>query len=182
MTSITEYIEKKLKLKVNRGKSAVDRPWKRKFLGFSFTSQKNPKVRIANESIKRLKNKIRELTSRSKPIPIEMRIKQLNQYLVGWCGYFALADTPSRFKELDEWIRRRLRMILWKEWKNPKTRVRKLISLRVNPNKAFEWGNSRKKYWRIACSPILHKTLGNSYWSSQGLKSLYQRYEFLRQT
>ncbi|MGG3739374.1 group II intron reverse transcriptase/maturase [Aeribacillus pallidus] len=182
MTSITEYIEKKLKLKVNRGKSAVDRPWKRKFLGFSFTSQKNPKVRIANESIKRLKNKIRELTSRSKPIPIEMRIKQLNQYLVGWCGYFALADTPSRFKELDEWIRRRLRMILWKEWKNPKTRVRKLISLKVNPNKAFEWGNSRKKYWRIACSPILHKTLGNSYWSSQGLKSLYQRYEFLRQT
>ncbi|MDA6151409.1 hypothetical protein OSK18_28410, partial [Escherichia coli] len=79
---------------------------------------KKPKVRIANESIKRLKAKIRELTSRSKPIPMEVRIEKLNQYLTGWCGYFALADTPSKFKEFDEWIRRRLRMIEWKQWKN----------------------------------------------------------------
>jgi RNA-directed DNA polymerase len=182
MNSITQFIERKLKLKVNREKSAVDRPWKRKFLGFSFTFHKEPKVRIANESIKRLKNKIRELTSRSKPIPMDIRIKKLNQYLVGWCGYYALADTPSKFEEFDSWIRRRLRMIVWKEWKNPRTRTRKLKGLGANPFKAFEWGNSRKKYWRISSSPILHRTLGNSYWSSQGLKSLYQRYEFLRQT
>jgi RNA-directed DNA polymerase len=182
MNSITRFIEQKLKLKVNREKSAVDRPWKRKFLGFSFTFNKKPKVRIANESIKRLKGKIRELTSRSKPIPMEVRIEKLNQYLTGWCGYFALADTPSKFKEFDEWIRRRLRMIEWKQWKNPKTRVRKLKSLGVPDHKAYEWGNSRKKFWRIASSPILHKTLDNSYWSNRGLKSLYQRYEFLRQT
>ncbi len=182
MNSITCFIEQKLKLKVNREKSAVDRPWKRKFLGFSFTVNKIPKVRIANESIKRLKAKIRELTSRSKPIPMEVRIEKLNQYLTGWCGYFALADTPSKFKEFDEWIRRRLRMIEWKQWKNPKTRVRKLKSLGVPDQKAYEWGNSRKKYWRIASSPILHKTLDNSYWSHRGLKSLYQRYEFLRHT
>ena len=182
MNSITNFIEVKLKLKVNREKSAVDRPWKRKFLGFSFTFNKKPKVRISKESIKRLKSKIRELTSRSKPIPMEIRIKKLNQYLTGWCGYFALADTPSKFKEFDEWIRRRLRMIEWKQWKTPKTRVRKLKGLGVTPNKAYEWGNSRKKYWRIASSPILHKTLDNSYWSNRGLKSLYQRYDFLRQT
>jgi len=182
MNSITNFIEVKLKLKVNREKSAVDRPWKRKFLGFSFTFNKKPKVRISKESIKRLKSKIRELTSRSKPIPMEIRIKKLNQYLTGWCGYFALADTPSKFKEFDEWIRRRLRMIEWKQWKTPKTRVRKLKGLGVAPNKAYEWGNSRKKYWRIASSPILHKTLDNSYWSNRGLKSLYQRYDFLRQT
>jgi RNA-directed DNA polymerase len=182
MNSITRFIEQKLKLKVNREKSAVDRPWKRKFLGFSFTLNKKPKVRIANESIKRLKAKIRELTSRSKPIPMEVRIEKLNQYLTGWCGYFALADTPSKFKEFDEWIRRRLRMIEWKQWKNPKTRVRKLRSLGVPDHKAYEWGNSRKKFWRIASSPILHKTLDNSYWSNRGLKSLYQRYEFLRHT
>ncbi|CAG9623778.1 group II intron reverse transcriptase/maturase [Sutcliffiella rhizosphaerae] len=181
MNSISDFIERKLKLKVNREKSAVDRPWRRKFLGFSFTIHKEPKVRIANESIKRLKAKIRVLTSRSKPIPMEMRIAKLNQYLVGWCNYFALADTPSRFKELDEWIRRRLRMIVWKEWKHPRTKVRKLKGLGVHPSKAYEWGNSRKKYWRTASSPILHKTLGNSYWSSQGLKSLYARYESLRQ-
>ncbi|MFT9600948.1 group II intron reverse transcriptase/maturase [Mesobacillus sp.] len=182
MGSITCFIEQKLKLKVNRGKSAVDRPWKRKFLGFSFTVNKKPKVRIANESIKRLKAKIRDLTSRSKPISMEVMIEKLNQYLTGWCGYFALADTPSKFKEFDEWIRRRLRMIEWKQWKNPRTRVRKLKSLGVPDQKAYEWGNSRKKFWRIASSPILHKTLDNSYWSNRGLKSLYQRYEFLRQT
>jgi RNA-directed DNA polymerase len=182
MNSITSFIEQKLKLKVNKEKSAVDRPWKRKFLGFSFTVNKKPKVRIANESIRRLKVKIRELTSRSKPIPMELRIEKLNQYLTGWCGYFALADTPSKFKEFDEWIRRRLRMIEWKQWKIPRTRVRKLKGLGVPEHKAYEWGNSRKKYWRISNSPILHKTLDNSYWRGRGLKSLYQRYEFLRQT
>jgi RNA-directed DNA polymerase len=182
MNSITRFIEVKLKLKVNREKSTVDRPWKRKFLGFSFTYHKNPKVRIANESVKRLKSKIRELTSRSTSIPMETRIEKLNQYLTGWCGYFALADTPSRFKEFDEWIRRRLRMIEWKQWKTPKTRIRKLKGLGVPANKAYEWGNSRKKYWRISNSPILNKTLNNSYWSNRGLKSLYHRYEFLRQT
>ena len=182
MNSITCFIEKKLKLKVNKEKSAVDRPWKRKFLGFSFTFNKKPKIRIAKESIKRLKAKIRDLTSRSRPIPMEDRIEKLNQYLTGWCGYFALADTPSKFKEFDEWIRRRLRMIEWKQWKTPRTRVRKLKSLGVPDQKAYEWGNSRKKYWRIASSPILHKTLDNSYWSDRGLKSLIIRYEFLRQT
>jgi len=182
MNSITNFIEVKLKLKVNREKSAVDRPWKRKFLGFSFTFHKKPKVRISKESIKRLKSKIRELTSRSKSIPMETRIQKLNQYLTGWCGYYALADTPSKFKEFDKWIRRRLRMIEWKQWKTPKTRVRKLKGLGLPPNKAYEWGNSRKKYWRISKSPILHKTLDNSYWSNRGLKSLYHRYEFLRHT
>jgi RNA-directed DNA polymerase len=113
---------------------------------------------------------------------MEIRIEKLNQYLTGWCGYFALADTPSKFKEFDEWIRRRLRMIEWKQWKTPKTRVRNLKGLGVPPNKAYEWGNSRKQYWRIAGSPFPHKTLSNSYWSNRGLKSLYQRYEFLRQT
>ena len=182
MKSITAFIEKKLRLKVNETKSAVDRPWRRKFLGFSFTPNKEPKIRIAKESIRRMKQRIRTRTSRSKPIPMPERIEQLNQYILGWCGYFSLAETPSVFKELDGWIRRRLRMCQWKEWKLPRTRVRKLQSLGVPKQKAYEWGNTRKKYWRVAASPILHKALGNSYWESQGLKSLYQRYESLRQT
>jgi RNA-directed DNA polymerase len=124
--------------------------------------------------MKRFKLKIREITSRSKPLPMEVRIERLNRYLIGWCGYFASADTPSKFKELDKWIRRRLRMCKWKQWKNPRTRVG------VLDYKAYEWGNSRKKYCRIACSPILHKTLENTYWSQRGLKSLYDRNEFLR--
>ena len=120
MASIQRFIEEKLRLKVNIKKSAVDRPWKRKFLGFSFTSAKEPKIRIAKESIKRMKEKVREITSRKMPYPMEYRIAKLNQYLIGWCGYFALADTKSVFKELDGWIRRRLRMFLWKNGKKTK--------------------------------------------------------------
>ncbi|AIM15820.1 DNA polymerase [Bacillus sp. X1(2014)] len=180
MASVKRFIEGKLRLKVNEKKSAVDRPWKRKFLGFSFTPSKEPKVRIAKQSLKRMKKKVREITSRKMPYPMEYRIKKLNQYLLGWCGYFALVDTKSIFEDLDGWIRRRLRMCLWKNWKTSKTRIRNLIKLGVPEWKAYEWGNSRKGYWRISKSPILHRTLGNSYWSNQGLKSLQKRYEFLR--
>lgn len=181
MASIQRFIEGKLRLKVNEKKSAVDRPWKRKFLGFSFTYHKEPKVRIAKESLKRMKNKVREITSRKMPYPMEYRIQKLNQYLMGWCGYFALADTKSIFLELDKWIRRRLRMCLWKNWKKPKTKIRNLIQLGVPQWQAYEWGNTRKSYWRISNSPILHRTLGNSYWRNQGLESLEARYENLRQ-
>ena len=181
MASIQRFIEGKLRLKVNEKKSAVDRPWKRKFLGFSFTYHKEPKVRIAKESLKRMKNKVREITSRKMSYPMEYRIQKLNQYLMGWCGYFALADTKSIFLELDKWIRRRLRMCLWKNWKKPKTKMRNLIQLGVPQWQAYEWGNTRKSYWRTSKSPILHRTLGNSYWRNQGLKSLEARYENLRQ-
>lgn len=180
MESIQSFIEMKLRLKVNEKKSAVDRPWKRKFLGFSFTSNKEPKVRIAKESQVRMKNKIRKITSRKMPYPMEYRIQKLNQYLIGWCGYFALADTQSIFVELDGWIRRRLRMCLWKNWKKPKTKVKNLIRLGIADWQAYQWGNTRKSYWRISKSPILHRTLGNSYWNRQGLKSLQARYKTLR--
>jgi RNA-directed DNA polymerase len=178
--SVTRFIETRLKLKVNQAKSAVDRPWKRKFLGFSFCMNKEPRVRIAKQSLQKAEAKIREITSRSKSMKMEERIKELNQYLVGWCGYFSLADTPSVFRELDSWIRRRLRMCLWKQWKKPKTKVKRLISLGMPKDKAFEWGNTRKGYWRIAGSPILHRALGNQYWESNGLKSLMVRYNTLR--
>lgn len=180
MRSVTSFIGEKLKLKVNLNKSAVNRPWRRKFLGFSFTFHKEPKVRIAKESVRRMKHKIREITSRRKPYSMDYRVKKLNQYLMGWCGYFALADTPSIFRNFDSWIRRRLRMCTWKDWKLPRTKVRKLIGLGVPKGKAYEWGNSRKSYWRASRSPILHRALENSYWSSQGLKSLLFRYETLR--
>jgi RNA-directed DNA polymerase len=178
--SITAFIENRLKLKVNQAKSAVDRPWKRKFLGFSFTVNKDPKVRIAPQSMKKVKTRIREITSRKKPISMEQRIRELNQYLTGWGGYFMLADTPSVFQGLDEWIRRRLRMCLWKQWKKPKTKVKRLISLGAPKDKAFEWGNTRKGYWRIAGSPILQRSLDNQYWLSNGWKSLTDRYNHLR--
>lgn len=183
MKSVTSFIEKKLRLKVNREKSAVDRPWKRKLLGFSFTNnKKQPKTRLAKQTIKRFKSRIRELTSRKQRIAMEQRIAKLNSYLNGWLGYYQLIDTPSKLKELESWLHRRLRMIRWKEWKLPRTKVRKLISFGISPKKAYEWGNSRKAYWRVAKSPILHKALGTAYWADLGLKSISTRYKILRLT
>jgi group II intron reverse transcriptase/maturase len=180
--SVTDFVESRLKLKVNQEKSAVDRPWKRKFLGFSFTWNKVPKIRVAKESVKRVKQKIREITSRRKPFSTEERIELLNRYLTGWCGYFALADTPSLFKQLDQWIRSRLRMCTWKQWKKIRTKIRKLISLGLPQEQAFTWANSRKGYWRVANSAILHRTLDNKHWKSRGLRSLLDRYNSLRST
>ena len=179
-TMVTRFIETRLKLKVNQVKSAVDRPWKRKFLGFSFSVDKEPKVRIAKQSLQRVKVRIQEISSRKRSMKMEERIKELNHYLMGWCGYFSLADTPSTFRDMDKWIRRRLRMCLWKQWKTPRTKVKRLISLGVPKDKAYEWGNTRKGYWRIAGSPILQHALNNQYWEANGLKSVLDRYNSLR--
>lgn len=182
MQNITTFIEMKLKLKVNREKSAVDRPWRRKFLGFTFTFHPEPKIRISKQSIQRLKQRIRELTSRRKSISMKDRLEKLNRYLVGWLGYYQLAETPSIFSKIDSWIRRRLRMIRWKEWKKIGTKHKNLTKLGINKFKAWEWANSRLGYWRIAKSPILDRALDNQYWLNQGLKSLHLRYQILRQT
>lgn len=179
--SITRYLEKKLRLKVNEVKSAVDRPWKRKFLGFSFYKQKVIKVRIAPKSLKRLKNKIREITNPTWSISMNERIQRLNQYLTGWIGYYALADTPSVLEGLEEWIRRRLRLCLWLQWKRVRTRIRELKALGLKKSQAEEIANTRKGAWRTTKTPHLHKALGNAYWQSQGLMSLTQRYIQLRQ-
>lgn len=182
MQSITTFIEANLKLKVNREKSAVDRPWRRKFLGFTFSSHYEPKIRISQQSLQRLKQRVREMTSRRKSISMKDRLERLNRYLVGWLGYYQLADTPTIFRNIDGWIRRRLRMIRWKEWKKTKTKHKNLTKLGINKHKAWEWANSRLGYWRIAKSPILDRALNNQYWLNQGLKSLFMRYQTLRQT
>lgn len=113
---------------------------------------------------------------------MERRLERLNQYLVGWLGYYQLAETPTVFKKMDSWIRRRLRRIRWKEWKKTKTKNTNLKKLGIDKDKAWEWANSRKAYWRISNSPILHLALGNQYWNGLGLKSLFDRYEQMRWT
>lgn len=163
-------------------KSAVDRPWKRKFLGFSFTWHKEPKIRLAPKTVKRFKMKIRELTSRRKSQSMEQRIQKLNEYLLGWSGYFRLADTRSVFQSLDEWVRRRLRMCLLKQWKKPKTRRRNLIALGIPEEQAILISGSRKGYWRLSNTPQVNKALGLAYWQKQGLTSLVERLDMLRST
>jgi len=180
--SITAYLQKRLKLKVNETKSAVDRPWKRKFLGFSMYKIKGQvRIRLAPQTIKRLKDEIRELTSRSKSISMEERIQQINQYLMGWVGYFALADMSNRLEDIEGWLRRRLRMCLWKQWKRVRTRYRELRALGLPEWVVHQLANTRKGYWRIAGGP-LNNALNTAYWQAQGLMSLTERYHFIRST
>src|SRR6202165_941628 len=116
MESITRFITTKLKLKVNEQKSAVARPWERKFLGFSFTSNREPKRRLAPKAVIRFKDKVRELTQRTRGVSVERMTEELGRYLRGWVGYFGHCQTPSVLQGLEEWTRRRLRSVLWKQW------------------------------------------------------------------
>lgn len=175
MKSMTRYLRERLSLMVNEAKSAVDRPWKRKFLGFSFTNRKeNPAIRVAPQTLKRAKDKLRQLTWRWRGQSMEQTLEHLNAYARGWAGYFSLAETPSVFEALDEWVRRRLRAILWQQWKRPKARARNMIRLGAPPWKAWEWAMSSKGAWRNAGSPPLQRTLDNAYWRTQGLVSLVE--------
>lgn len=176
MQTVQDFLENRLKLKVNEAKSAVDRPWKRKFLGFTFLPGKEARIRLAPKTVKRVKDRIRELTSRSRSMTMTERIKNLNKYLVGWLGYFGLAQTKSIFTELDEWLRRRLRQILWKQWKRAATRRRELRRLGLKEQTACEIAGTRKGYWRTAATPQLHTALGLAYWRGQGLVELKERY------
>jgi hypothetical protein len=180
MESVKRFVEGRLKLKVNVKKSAVDRPWRRKFLGFSFTSERVTRVRLAHKTLARFKDKIRQLTSRSRSISMEQRLHSLNTYLRGWVGYFRLADTPSILQHLDEWLRRRLRMCLLKQWKKSKTKRRNLVALGIPNDWAMFISGSRKGYWRLAKTPQLNKGLGLAYWRNQGLFSLTEMYRNLR--
>lgn len=176
MESVSKYIEEKLRLKVNANKSAVDRPWKRKFLGFSFTNEETKRVRIAPKSLERVKERLKQLTKRSEGISLETRIKKLNEYLVGWCNYYGYAQTPSIFERLDEWIRRRLRACLLKTWKTRTTRKRKLMSRGLDPGWAGKIGFSEKGHWRLSRTHQMHTAFGKQYWKNQGLVSLAERY------
>lgn len=179
--SIQNYLEKVLRLKVNEQKSAVDRPWKRKFLGFSFTSAKQARIRLHPKTLLKLKEKIRFITNPVWSISIDERIQKLNQYLMGWVGYFALADAKKILQSIEEWIRRRLRLCLWSQWKRVRTRYRELRSLGLSHVQAIETANTRKGAWRTTKTPQIHKALGVAYWQQQGLKSLVQRYFVIRQ-
>ena len=171
--SITGFITRRLKLKVNEQKSAVARPVDRKFLGFSFTGAREPKRRIAAKAIVRFKQKVRELTSRTRGIGIERMTKELASYLRGWKSYFGFSQTPSVFRELDKWIRRRLRSVVWKQWKRGKVRFRKLRQHGVGANLTAQTAGSSHGPWRIADSPALHYALPIPYFDSLGLPRLF---------
>lgn len=172
MAGVSRFLEKKLKLKVNQVKSAVARPGKRKFLGFSFTLGKTPKRRIAPQSLKRLKLKVKELTRAKRYLNLPNLVDRLRLYLIGWRGYFGFCETPSVLNKLDSWIRRRLRMILWRQWKRGRTRFAELRKCGVNHDLAAQTAGSAHGPWRVSHSPALSYALPNSYFASLGLPSL----------
>jgi len=173
MESISTYIEKELKLKVNVEKSVVTRPWRTKLLGFTFYHKKGSKgISVHRKSIATYKDKIRVITCRSKPYAMEDRMMQIRQLNQGWGNYFKLSEAKSVFAELDEWVRSRVRLCYWIQWKRPWTRVRQLQKLGVKPYQAYLWGNTRKGHWRTVHSPILLRTLNNAFLKKEGLLCL----------
>jgi len=182
MASVREFVEKKLKLRVNEKKSRMDRPWKLKFLGLTFTPNKKPRIRIAPKALERFRERIREITGRSRGISMGRRLGELNTYLRGWIGYFRLADTESVIEGLDKWIRRRLRACMLKQWKRPKTKYRNLVTLGVDQEEARKIAGSRKGYWHLSRTPAVNQALDSDYWHRQGLLSLVATYRLLRTT
>ena len=172
MGSLRRFITMKLKLKVNEQKSAVARPWERKFLGFSFTSNREPKRRIAPKAVLRFKAKVRELTRRTKGISIERMAEELAQYLRGWIGYFGKCQTPSVLEDLEKWSRHRLRSVIWKQWKRGTVRFAELRKRGVGKDLAAKTAGSAHGPWRLANSPALAFALPNAYFDSLGIPRL----------
>ena len=170
MSSITKFITNKLKLKVNEEKSAVSRPWLRKFLGFTFISMcGQTKIRIHKKTIKRFKERIRELTDRNCGKSMAQIIYKLNLYLRGWWNYYRLSETRYFLKSLNGWIIRRLRCVLWKQWKNPRTKIRNLLKRGISHKYAVSCGCARKKHWRMSRVKWVIVALPNKYFLDFGL-------------
>ena len=175
MEGLKRFLTTRLKLKVNELKSAVARPWERKFLGFSFTNRREPKRRIAPKAVDRFKERVRELTSRTRGVSIERRAEELTRYLRGWLGYFGKCETPSVLLGLEQWLRRRLRSAIWKQWKRGTTRFAELRKRGVGRDLAAQTAGSGHGPWRLANSPALSIALPNAYFDSLKIPRLTVR-------
>jgi len=176
--SVSGYIEKRLNLKVNRDKTQAVYMTKVKFLGFSFYRKKKEiGIRIHPKSLQKLKAKVKERTGRSDGIGEVARIKRLNNMLRGWVNYYRIADAKSALEKVDKWLRRRIRMWYWKQWKRIRTRYKKLMMYGIPRSKAWEYANTRKGYWRISNSPVLKKTLTNEMLELKGYISFSKQYQ-----
>jgi RNA-directed DNA polymerase len=172
MASVSRFLEKRLQLKVNQGKSAVARPGERKFLGFSFTSGSKPKRRIAPQALARFKLRVRELTRTGRHLTPAHRVNRLRLFLIGWRGYFGFCETPSLLWQLDSWLRRRLKMKFWRQWQRGRSRFAALRRLGVGRALAAQTAGSAHGPWRLSRSPALSFALPNTYFISLGLPRL----------
>jgi len=183
MDSVERFLSKKLKLKVNRQKSAVARPQERKFLGFSFTSAKRLKIKLSEKASKAVKHRIKQITRRSRRVTLAQVVKELNIYLKGWLGYYRLIETPTTFRDLDSWIRRRLRCYVMKQWiKNCHTRYKGLRALGVSHTSARPVAGSHKGPWAMSNMKPVKVAMPNRFFTDLGLLSLLDHYGSLVKT
>jgi RNA-directed DNA polymerase len=175
MAGIESFLAKRLKLKVNKAKTAVAKPSVRKFMGFSFTGGPQPRRRIAPQAVARFKARVRELTRRSCGRSLAQIVKEMSVYLIGWRGYFGFCETPSVLRALDGWTRRRLRAIAWQQWKRGPARFAELRRCGVGRDLAAQTAGSSCGPWRLANSPALTIALPNRIFDSIGLASVAER-------
>ncbi len=172
MESVKRFITNKLKLKVNESKSAVAKPQERKFLGFSFTGGKELKRKIAPKAISRFRERVREITHRSRGKSMKPVMEELARYVRGWRGYYGFCETPWVLKHLDSWVRRRVRCAFWRQWKTGRKRYAELIRRGVNKAVAANTAGARRGPWRVSQSRALDRALSNATLTSLGLPSL----------
>jgi RNA-directed DNA polymerase len=176
MVSITRFLEKRLRLKVNREKSAVDRPWNRGFLGYAMTWHRQPKRKVSLDSIQRIKGKIRELMGKARGCSLTKVIGELVPLLRGWINYFRLSSGKIAFEELDGWIRRRLRCVIWRHWKKPVTRAKKLIQRGIARETAYTSAYNGRGAWWNSGSPHMNLAFPAKFFTQQGLISLLSQH------
>jgi RNA-directed DNA polymerase len=180
LESIESFLWKQLRLKVNRDKSAVDRPWKRKFLGYTMTAHRQPKLRVAPESVKRFRDKVRELACQGRGRSLGWMVERLEPLIRGWVAYFRMAEVKAAFEELDQWLRRRLRCILWRQWKRPHTRAKRLMKLGLERQRAFtSASNGHGPWWNAGASHMNH-AVPTRFLRKLGLLSLLEEHRRLQ--
>jgi len=172
MASVTTFLERKLRLKVNKNKSTVNRPWKLKILGYSMTWNNKPRLRVAEQSIKRLKDKLREQFRSGRGRHIVKVIEELSTVLRGWVNYFKLCEVKIHFEVLDEWIRRKLRCIIWRQWKRARTRGKKLMNRGLDEARAWKSATNGRGPWWNAGAPHMNTAYTTSDFARMGLLSL----------
>ena len=175
LESITSWLEKKLKLKVNREKSGVDRPWKRKFLGYSMTSERDPRLKISPKSIERLKAKLKEIFRKGRGRKLETIIEELKPKLTGWISYYRLTRVKGILIQLDQWIRRRLRCIKWRQLKRVYARAKALIRRGLDEERAWRSATNQRGPWWNAGASHMNQAYPNSYFEKLGLVSLEKK-------
>lgn len=179
LASVGRFLEKRLRLRVNQAKSAVDRPWRRSFLGYTVTWHRDPRLKVAPRSVQRLRLKIKALLRQGRGRRPDRVCADLRRVLIGWLNYFSLAEVRSTFEVLDGWLRRRLRAVLWRQWKRPATRQRRLIERGLDADRAWKSAvNGRGPWWNAGASHM-NQTIPTRHLRSLGLVSLVEEHRRL---